>query len=73
MNKWLWNVLFVVMNIALDIFFHLVLALAAIMVVMILNIDDVYLQVKNENLKDLDAVNDEDRSCTLYAGHTLCF
>lgn len=36
------------------------------MVVMILNIDDVYLQVKNENLKDLDAVNDEDRTLSKY-------
>ncbi|GJQ78441.1 hypothetical protein Trydic_g11560 [Trypoxylus dichotomus] len=57
-NRWLWSVLYVVVNVALDIFFHLVLALAAVMVVLILNIDDLYQQTKDENLKDVEAISD---------------
>ncbi|XP_022920794.1 uncharacterized protein [Onthophagus taurus] len=41
-NKWVWNVLLITLYVLFDVFFHLVLAASAIMVTIIINMDNVY-------------------------------
>ncbi|KAK9730470.1 hypothetical protein QE152_g15154 [Popillia japonica] len=60
-NKWTWSLMYLVVNVVMDIFFHLVLASAAVMVVFILNVDDFYQQVKDDELKSLNAIAQDEK------------
>lgn len=63
--------MYLVVNVVMDIFFHLVLASAAVMVVFILNVDDFYQQVKDDELKSLNAIAQDEKLISMLSFFTL--